>query len=80
MKKLTLTLATILIALSCSKEDIIEPQECNCGLITSDNVQDYSVTIRNDCSGNLKTFTLTQGDWINAHVGSNYCIYNITNW
>jgi hypothetical protein len=79
MKKLTLGVL-VLITVSCSKEEAVEPQECNCGLITSDNAQDYSVTIRNNCSNNSKTFVLTPGDWMNAHVGENYCIYNITSW
>ena len=63
---------------SCSKEQL--GKKCNCGLITSDNVSNYSVTIRNDCSGNYRTFTLTPGDWMNAFVGSNYCISNVSSW
>ena len=62
---------------SCSKE---EDELCNCGTITDDDVTDYSVTIRNDCSNNSKKFYLTQGDWMNAHPGNNYCISNVTSW
>jgi hypothetical protein len=72
-----------LIALSCKKDEIKpnKPQEiCNCGLVVSDNVQDYSVVIRNSCSGNEKRFYLQQGDWMNAHPGSDYCITNVNNW
>ena len=61
---------------SCSKED----EFCNCGTITDDDVTDYSVTIRNDCSNNSKKFYLTPGDWMNAHPGNNYCISNVTSW
>ena len=61
---------------SCSKED----ETCNCGLITSDDVTDYSVTIRNECSNNSKKFFLTEGDWMNAHPGDNYCITNVVSW
>ena len=77
MKKI-LILSTILF-LGCKKE-VIEPEVCNCGLVQSDNVQDYSVVIQNSCSGNNKTFYLQQGDWMNAHVGSTYCITNETSW
>ena len=52
----------------------------NCGLIVSDNVSNYSVDIRNNCSDNVKTFYLSEGDWMNAHPGQDYCITNVTNW
>jgi hypothetical protein len=81
--KTKLLILISLIALSCKKDEIKpnNPQEvCNCGLVVSDNVQDYSVVIRNSCSGNEKRFYLQQGDWMNAHPGSDYCITNITNW
>jgi hypothetical protein len=71
---------TILIALlaliSCKKKD----KPCNCGLIVSDDPKDYSVVIRNECSNNEKKFYLSQGDWMNAHPGDNYCITNSGKW
>jgi hypothetical protein len=80
MKKMILSIAVILL-LSCEKDN---PQpikeECNCGLVVSDNVSDYSVVIRNSCSGNEKKFYLQEGDWMNAYVGSDYCITNVTSW
>ena len=79
MKKLTITLLFALAALTFgSCEDTF--QECNCGTILSDRVSDYSVVIRSECSGNEKRFTLQPGDWINAHVGTRYCITNSTGW
>ena len=75
MKK-TLFLATLVVMFASCKKD--EP--CNCGLVVSDNVSDYSVVIRNNCSGNEKKFVLQAGDWINAHVGSDYCITNVSSW
>lgn len=75
MKKL-FSLMLLLTLLSCEKEKV----ECNCGLVLSDNVNDYSVVIRNDCSKNEKKFYLQPGDWINAQVGSNYCITNVSGW
>ena len=84
MKKLVLVLGLVASTISCKKE-IVTPnnaqnQVCNCGLIVSDDVSDYSVTIRNSCSGNLKKFYLLEGDWIHAHPGNDYCISNVTSW
>jgi hypothetical protein len=76
MKKLLLLSLTILL-FSCNGN---EDEDCNCGLILSDNVEDYSVVIRSDCSGNEKKFTLAPGDWVNAFVGSDYCITNSEGW
>jgi len=59
------------------KEDV---KQCNCGLIVSDDVSDYSVVIRNGCSGNQKKFYLQAGDWMTAYVGSNYCLSNVSSW
>ena len=42
----------------CKKADIKPNEVCNCGLIVNDNVQDYSVVIRNSCSNNEKKFYL----------------------
>lgn len=66
----------------CKKENLQPKVEevCNCGLVQSDDVNDYSVVIKNSCSGNNKKFYLQEGDWMNAHVGSNYCITNVKNW
>ena len=75
MKKLTLIIAMALGVMSCKKEEY-----CNCGEIMSDNVTNYSVTIKNDCTGNYKEFTHTPSDWMNAHVGQNYCITNSDKW
>jgi len=57
MKK-TIIIAVVALISSCDKK---ETQPCNCGIIQSDNVQNYSVVIQNECSGNNKTFTLSEG-------------------
>ena len=77
MKKVIYGLAIILPIASCKKEDV---KQCNCGLVVSDDVTNYSVVIRNNCSNNQQTFTLQPGDWMNAYVGSNYCITNVSSW
>lgn len=76
MKKLifSLAVATTLLA-SCKKDEV-----CNCGTIVSDNPADYSVDIKNDCSENVKTWYLSEGDWMSAYVGTHYCIENTTSW
>jgi hypothetical protein len=77
MKKVIfcMAVATALLT-SCEKET----QPCNCGTIMSDNPSNYSVDIKNDCSGNVKTWVLSQNDWMNAYVGTHYCITNTTSW
>lgn len=82
MKKTILAVGFIIVGaiIGCKKEEIKPSEPCNCGLVVSDNVQDYSVVIRNSCSGKEKRFYLQQGDWMNAYVGSNYCITNVKNW
>jgi len=78
-KTIIVGLSAIAVALamsSCKKEN----QVCNCGLVLSDRVSDYSVVIRNDCSGNEKRFYLEPGDWMSAYVGTEYCITNVTSW
>lgn len=82
MKKIIL-LITIVIAgftYSCKKDNPTPNKPCNCGLIQSDDVTDYSVVIENDCSNNNKKFYLQQGDWMSAYVGKHYCITNTTSW
>ena len=78
MKKVILTIAVVALLGSCKKKEDEGP--CNCGIVQSDNVQNYSVVIKNECSSNNKEFVLSSGDWMNAHVGSRYCITNSSKW
>ena len=77
MKKVLLLVSVVTLLTSCYKE---ENEPCNCGMIVSDEVKDYSIVIRNGCSGNEKRFYLQEGDWFNAHPGNDYCITNVNNW
>ena len=77
MKKNVLIVLACILAFGCESE---EAESCNCGLIVSDNVTDYSVVIRSNCSGNEKRFNLSEGDWMNAHPGDDYCITNSSGW
>ena len=76
MKKVIFSIAVLTALLSSRKKDEI----CNCGTIVSDNPSDYSVDIKNQCSENVKTFYLSENDWMSAYVGTNYCITNTTSW
>jgi len=81
MKKVALVFAlSIVVFSSCRKEDNLLVNDCNCGIVKSDNVKGYTVTIKNDCSGAWKTFALSASDWVNAHVGTRHCITNVANW
>jgi hypothetical protein len=75
MKKTIIGLAIILSIASCKKV-----QPCNCGTVMSDRVSDYSVVIKNNCSGAERRFVLQPGDWMNAIVGEAYCITDVTSW
>ncbi len=79
MKKL-LILGVAVLGMSLSSCEKIK--ECNCGLVTDDGNGggQYWVDIRNNCSDNVKTFYLSQGDWMNAHPGEDYCITNTEAW
>jgi len=79
MKKILVILGLCIVLFSsCSKEVLYG--SCNCGLVVNDNSLNYSVVIRNNCSGNDKVFYLQRGDWMNALVGRDYCITNISKW
>lgn len=80
MKKLTIIIAVALLSTACKKEESTPSTPCNCGAIVSDNAANYSVDIKNDCSGNVKTWVLAPEDWATAYVGTNYCITNTTSW
>jgi hypothetical protein len=79
MKKLTLILCLLIGILACKKEEI-KKENCNCGRILSDDVTNYSIKVRNNCTGNEKTFILQEGDWMNAYVGSDICLTNEPTW
>jgi hypothetical protein len=80
MKKIVISIAIVALISSCKKKEVKETSPCNCGIVQSDNAMDYSVVIKNECTDNNKTFTLSSGDWMNAHVGSRYCITNSGKW
>jgi len=84
MKKLKtiLTWLTILIVLTvisgCTKEE----EECNCGVIANDGIDNgcYWLEIRSDCTGNKKEFCFDQDVWLDSHVGDRFCVTNEIGW
>ena len=62
--------------LSCKKKQ----KDCNCGRVMSDDVTNYSVIVRNNCTGNEKSFVLEEGDWMKAYVGTDICLNNQPTW
>ena len=56
MKKLALIFCLLIGILACKKEEI-KKENCNCGRILSDDITNYSIKVRNNCTGNEKTFT-----------------------
>ena len=79
MKKLIMILMLAIGLVSCNKE---EDKQCNCGTIANDGITGtcYWLEIRNDCSGNKKTFCFDQDVWMDAYVGSNFCVTNQGQW
>jgi hypothetical protein len=75
----------VLLLASCKKEE--ETKKCNCGTIANDGISTnadgsscYWLEIRNSCSGNKKTWCFDQDVWMNAAVGSDFCVTNETSW
>jgi len=83
MKK-TIMLAAVmgLILIGCKEEEEQKQEQCNCGIIANDGVDNgcYWLEIRNDCSGNKKTWCFDEDVWMNAAVGSHFCVTNETSW
>ena len=79
MKKLMMIIMLAIGLVSCNKE---EDKQCNCGTIANDGITGtcYWLEIRNDCSGNKKTFCFDQDVWMDAYVGSNFCVSNQAQW
>ncbi len=83
MRKLLVALAIVVTTFSSCGEGEVFGCEPNCGFIEDDGIDganNYWVTIKNDCTGNVKKWYLSPGDWYNAHPGSDYCITNTDGW
>jgi len=79
MKKVAMFIMLAIGLASCSKE---EDKPCNCGTILNDGINGscYWLEIENDCTGNRKSFCFDQSVWMDAYVGSNFCVSNQPQW
>jgi hypothetical protein len=81
LKLMMMTLMMSLVFISCDKD-----KNCNCGVITNDDIETsngelyYTLTIKNDCSGNSQKFYFDYNTWLNAPVGQNFCVTNVSTW
>jgi len=78
-----LMIALIVCFISCKKDEAPEPpQQCNCGVIANDGITNgcYWLEIRNDCSGNKKSFCFDEDVWMNNFVGDRFCVSNVSSW
>ena len=74
MKKIMIVLLTVIALSSCSKNIA---KDCKCGVVTDDAIEngnDFTLTIKNDCSGNNKKFYVTLNTWMDYAVGANICM------
>jgi hypothetical protein len=62
-------------------------KECNCGTITNDEIildannnTCYTLTVRNSCSGNSKTWCFDYSVWFEGNVGESFCVTNVDSW
>jgi hypothetical protein len=57
----------------CHKDE--DQGDCNCGTIVNDgiNYSGYWFVISNECSGNDKTFYVSESDWMSYYVGDFVC-------
>jgi hypothetical protein len=87
MKKVLLILTLAIGLLSCKKEEEsnssnLNGNNCNCGIIASDGIDGdcYWLEIRNNCSGNKKTFCFDYDVWFDGNPGENFCVTNVSSW
>ena len=76
MKKIILIIIMSISLTNCETLD----EDCGCGFVKSYSEFDQSIEISNACSGNVKRWYLSEGDWKNANMGTTYCITNSTGW
>ena len=77
MKKLMIVLLTITAFASCKKDTL---KNCKCGIVTDDAIEnnnDFTLTIKNDCSNNSKKFYVGVSTWMDGIVGEKFCMTEI---
>jgi len=56
--------------------------DCSCGYVTDDGVDSngYTLTVRNICSNNYRTFYVDADTWFNYYYGDYICFSNVICW
>jgi hypothetical protein len=82
MKKSRLLLRGLILFTMIVLVSSCEKQDCNCGVITDDQIigGEYTLSIRNDCTNNVETFIFSYDVWFNAYVGEDFCVTNVESW
>ena len=83
MKKLKrFSIAIFAISTICIMFSSCEKQDCNCGVITDDQIigGEYTLSIRNDCTNNVETFIFSESVWFDADIGEDFCVTNVESW
>jgi hypothetical protein len=81
MKKIIIA-AFLLGLMSCEKEKVNYNRDCNCGTVANDGIDGncYWLELRNNCSGNKKVFCVDADKWMEAYIGTKFCITNVDSW
>jgi len=72
-----IVLLTLTAFASCKKDAL---KNCKCGVVTDDKIENsnnFTLSIKNDCSGNNKKFYVTVGTWMDGVVGEPFCMDQI---
>ena len=85
MKRLFIIALMLFAFASCKKEKFCKNK--NCGEIVNDNITFdaqgnpcYSLSIKNNCSGNVKTWCFSYSAWFDGNVGEEFCVENVESW
>jgi hypothetical protein len=86
MKKLLLAFVLVSAVLtSCNKEKLCKSSTC--GTIVNDEITFdaagnacYSLSIKNKCSDNVKTFCFDYSTWFDGNIGEEFCVEGTTPW
>jgi len=85
MKNLFIVVLMLFAFASCQKEKFCKNK--NCGTVVDDAITFdangaacYSLSIKNKCSNNVKTWCFDYNTWFNTPVGQEFCVDNVESW
>ena len=74
MRKIILIMMGVISFSSCKKDAL---KDCKCGVIQDDAIENsnqFTLKIKNDCSGNTQKFYVTLNTWMDGVVGEPFCM------